>query len=69
MAFKSIEALYKFVHLNPFTYFYSGDVVTGLMASETNNTHVTLINGFIYQGLLAIVLMTATFIVVQQKEK
>jgi len=69
MALKSIEVLHKFVHLNPFTYFSSGDVVTGLMTSEINNTNVTFVNGFISLSLLAIILMSAIFITAQQKEK
>lgn len=69
MALKSIEVLHKFVHLNPFNYFSSGDVVTGLMESEINNTNVTFLDGIISLTLLAIILSIGIFIISQKKEK
>lgn len=69
IALKSIEALHPFIHLNPFTYFFSGDVVTRLMTYEMKNANITFANGVILLSLFAVILMTAILMLAHRKEK
>ena len=68
LALQSIEVLHPFIHLNPFTYFFSGDVVTGLTMYELNNEQVTFTMGVILLCLFAAILITILIIFAHKKE-
>ena len=69
MISKAIEALHSIVHLNPFTYFSSGDVLTGFITHETNNNQVTFGNGIILLCTLAFALLALNIFFAYRKER
>ncbi|MDQ0231406.1 hypothetical protein [Metabacillus malikii] len=63
IAVKAIEAFNPYLHLNPFLYFSSADVVTQSIISETNNPNITFGTGVILLCLLAVILYTAIYMI------
>lgn len=69
MVFKSIEAFHAIAHLNPFTYFGSGDVVTRLIIQDINNTNVTFGNGIIMLCIFSFAMIILNVIFAHHRDK
>lgn len=69
MVFKSIEAFHAIAHLNPFTYFGSGDVVTRLIIQDIRNTNVTFGNGIIMLCIFSFAMIILNVIFAHRRDK
>jgi hypothetical protein len=69
MVLRSIEAFQSIVHLNPFTYFASGDVVTRFIMQDINNAYTTFGNGIVSLCVFSFVLVLLNTILAYRNEK
>lgn len=57
------------LHFIPFTYFLSGEVVSGALSLEKTNLNITFINGMLSLSLFSLVLLGILLTCVQQEDK
>ncbi|MCJ7842605.1 hypothetical protein MUB24_17215 [Lederbergia sp. NSJ-179] len=69
MVLKSLDVLNSMIHLNPFTYLSGADVVTNLMAYQSDNPSITFENGVFFLSVFAVILIAAILLLVRQREK
>lgn len=69
IALKSVELMHPIIHLNPFTYFSGGSIVTHYLAYELGNANLTFGNGLIILITLAILLAAVLFVLANKAEQ
>lgn len=69
LVFRSIDAFHSIVHLNPFTYMASGEVVTRFIVQDVNNANATFGTGIVLLGVFSFMLALANAFLAYQYEK
>lgn len=69
MVFRSIEGFHSVVHLNPFTYLASGDVVTRFLVQDVNNANATFGTGVVVLCIFSLMLAIGNAVLAYRSEK